>query len=209
MSIDAATLEILKNRFLAIANQMTHVAMRSAYSTIIKEMGDISSSIFDSHLRLIAEGANVPIHLNMLKPCLESTFSYHIDINDLQPGDVILTNDPYIGNNDESKGSHHTNDLVMALPVFYRDELVCLSTIVGHHRDVGGTWPGTRGWNVEIWQEGFRIKPVKICKGGRVDQDVLGLILNNTRVPYDMEGDLRAQISGCEFGEHEMIKVFD
>jgi len=209
MSIDAATLEILKNRFLAIANQMTHVAMRSAYSTIIKEMGDISSSIFDSHLRLIAEGANVPIHLNMLKPCLESTFSYHIDIDDLQPGDVILTNDPYIGNNDESKGSHHTNDLVTVLPVFYRDELVCLSTIVGHHRDVGGTWPGTRGWNVEIWQEGFRIKPVKICKGGRVDQDVLGLILNNTRVPYDMEGDLRAQISGCEFGEHEMIKVFD
>jgi len=209
MSVDPATLEILKNRFQAIANQMTLVVMRSAYSTIIKEMKDVSSSIFDSDIRLIAEGANVPIHLNMLKPCLESIFSYHIDIHELQPGDVILTNDPYIGKNDESKGSHHTNDLVTIVPVFYRDELICLSTIVGHHRDVGGNWPGTRGWNVEIWQEGLRIKPVKLYRAGKLNKDILDLILNNTRVPYDMEGDLQAQISGCEFGRDEIIKVFE
>lgn len=205
MLIDPATLEILKNRFQAIANQMTHVAMRSAYSTIIKEMQDISSSTFDPDLCLIAEGANVPIHLNMLKPCLESIFSYHIDINGLKPGDIILTNDPYIGKDDESKGSHHTNDLVTVLPVFYRGELVCFSTIVGHHRDVGGN----HGWNKEIWQEGMRIKPIKLYNSGRLDENILNLILNNTRIPYDMEGDLKAQISACEFGRNDMIKLFD
>lgn len=208
MAIDPATQEIMKNRFLAIANQMTQVAMRSAYSTIIKEMQDISSSIFDAKLRLIAEGANVPIHLNLLRPCLKSIFTYHMDLDDLRPGDVILTNDPYIGKDGESKGSHHTNDVVTVVPVFLENKLICLSTIVGHHRDVGGNWPGTRGWNIEIWQEGLKIKPVKLYKAGRVDEDVLGLILNNTRVPYDMEGDLRVQVAGCEFGREEMLKVY-
>jgi N-methylhydantoinase B len=208
MTIDPATLEILKNRFQAIACQMGQVAMRSAYSTIIKEMQDISSSIFDTDLRLIAEGANVPIHLNMLKSCLQSIFDFHIDIRDLQPGDVILTNDPYIGKNGASSGTHHTNDIVTVLPVFYQDKLICLSTIVGHHRDVGGAWPGTRGWNVEIWQEGTRVQPVKLIKKGILDRDVFNLILNNSRVPYDMEGDISAQISGCEFGQNELIAVY-
>jgi len=205
MLIDPATLEILKNRFQAIAEQMTQAAMKSAYSTIIKEMQDISSSIFNADLDLIAEGANVPIHLNMLKPCLESIFAYHIDMSTLMPGDIILTNDPYIGKDDESKGSHHTNDLVTVLPVFHHDELVCFSTIVGHHRDVGGN----HGWNKEIWQEGVRIKPVKIFNNGKPDRNLLDLILNNTRIPYDMEGDLKSQISACEFGQNDIIKTLN
>jgi len=209
MSTDIATLEVIKNRLRAIANQMTYIVMRSAYSQIIKEMKDVSSSLFDSRLRLLAEGADIPIHLNMLRPCLQDIFKFHIDKGELSPGDVILTNDPYIGKDGESTGSHHTNDIVIAMPIFYKGELVGISANVGHHRDVGAKWPETRGWNLEIWEEGMRIPPVKLYKKGVREESIMRIILNNTRVPYDMEGDIEAQISGCKFGVREVQQMFE
>lgn len=205
MDVSPITLEVIRHAFESVAEQMTATITRSSYSAILKEGKDCSSAIFDRHGRLIAEGANVPIHLNCLTPVLETVLAHYFSGDSFQPGDVILTNDPYAGG--ESKGSHHTNDIVAIQPIFWEDELLGFATVMVHHRDVGGMWPNNNAWNEEIWQEGLRLAPVRLYQAGRLDEQLLSLILNNTRAPYHMRGDLMAQISACNTGVNAMKKL--
>jgi N-methylhydantoinase B len=205
MNISPVTLEVIRHAFESVAEQMAATITRSSYSTVLREGKDCSSAIFNRQGRLIAEGANVPIHLNCLTPVLEMVLDHYFPAEELQPGDVILTNDPYAGG--KSKGSHHTNDIVAIRPIFWNDELFGFSTIMVHHGDVGGMWPSNHGWNVEIWQEGLRLAPVKLYHAGHLDEQLLSLILNNTRNPYRMRGDLMAQISACNTGAKAMRHI--
>jgi len=194
----AILLEVMNNALRSVAEQMSATMVRSSYSTIVKEMMDCSSAIFDSEGRLLAEGANIPIHLNCLGPCLNTVLTKFFSREQMHPGDIILTNHPYAGG--ESLGSHHTKDIIMIAPIFYEDaELVGFSVTMLHHRDIGGTWTGD-SWTVEIWQEGLLVEPVKLYDRGVRNEAVWKIILNNTRAPRDMKGDLMAQISGCNIG---------
>lgn len=196
---NAILLEVVNNALRSVAEQMTATMVRSSYSTIVKEMMDCSSAIFDSKGRLLSEGANVPIHLNCLGPCLNTVLTKFFSKDEMNPGDLILTNHPYAGG--ESLGSHHTKDLIMIAPVFTDDEqeLVAFSVTMLHHKDVGGVWTGD-SWTVEIWQEGFLMEPVKLYDRGVRNEALWNIILNNTRNPRDMKGDLMAQISACNIG---------
>ena len=174
-------LEVVNNALRSVAEQMTMTMVRSAYSTIVKEMMDCSSAIFDDQGRMLSEGANVPIHLNCLGPCLNTVLTKFFSREQLNPGDIILTNHPYAGG--ESLGSHHTKDLIMIAPIFYQDkELVGFSVTMLHHKDVGGIWTGD-SWTVEIWQEGFLMEPVKLYDRGVRNEALWSVILNNTRTP--------------------------
>ena len=195
---NAILLEVINNALRSIAEQMSATMVRSSYSTIVKEMMDCSSAVFDSQGRLLAEGANVPIHLNCLGPCLHTVLTKFFSKDQLHPGDLILTNHPYAGG--ESLGSHHTKDLIMIAPVFSgEEELIAFSVTMLHHKDVGGVWTGD-SWTVEIWQEGFLMEPVKLYEKGVRNEALWNVILNNTRTPRDMKGDLMAQISACNIG---------
>lgn len=195
---NAILLEVINNALRSVAEQMSATMVRSSYSTIVKEMMDCSSAIFDGQGRLLAEGANVPIHLNCLGPCLNTVLTKYFGKEDLGPGDLILTNHPYAGG--QSLGSHHTKDLIMIAPVFSDDnELIAFSVTMLHHKDVGGIWTGD-SWTVEIWQEGFLMEPVKLYDKGVRNESLWKVILNNTRNPRDMKGDLMAQISACNIG---------
>lgn len=205
MSAEPILLQILNNRFRSVAEQMSRTMIRSSYSTVVKEMEDCSSALFDRQGRLIAEGANVPIHLNALGPCLETVLHHYFPPAGLEPGDLIITNDPYAGG--RSWGSHHTSDLVAIYPIFFRSELLGYAVTMLHHRDVGGAWSSAISWTVEVWQEGLRIPPVKLHKAGRRVDEVWHLIMNNTRVPNDMAGDLMAQISACLVGAEGVCAV--
>jgi N-methylhydantoinase B len=207
MNISPITLEVLRHAFESVAEQMTATITRSSYSAILKEGKDCSSAIFDVQGRLIAEGANVPIHLNCLSPVLETVLKAYFPLDKFRPGDLIVTNDPYAGG--ESKGSHHTNDIVAIQPIFWQDNLTGFATVMVHHRDVGGMWPNNNAWNEEIWQEGLRLAPIKLYSGGQLSEQLLSLILNNTRAPYHMRGDLMAQISACTTGVNAMRKLAD
>jgi N-methylhydantoinase B len=206
MISDPILVEVIYNALKSLAERMSEALVHGAYSFIVREMRDCSSALFDKKGRLIAEGANVPIHLNALGPCLKTILTSYYDIGSLEPGDVILTNDPYAGG--KSEGSHHLNDLIMVMPVFLENEIVAFSITMVHHRDVGSTWSPNDSWTTEIWQEGLRIPPVKICRKGVVVQDVINMVLNNTRVPVDMEGDLYAQLSACKLGSTELISLY-
>lgn len=204
---NAILLEVMNNALRSIAEQMTATMVRSSYSTIVKEMMDCSSAIFDAQGRMLAEGANIPIHLNCLGPCLDTILTHYFSRDELSPGDIIVTNHPYAGGN--SLGSHHTKDIIMVAPVFYKEaELVGFSVTMLHHRDIGGVWTGD-SWTVEIWQEGFLMEPVKLYEGGRRNEALWNVILNNTRVPRDMKGDLMAQISGCNLGIKNLNQLID
>ncbi|GIN93806.1 5-oxoprolinase [Siminovitchia terrae] len=200
-------IEVINNALKSIAEQMTEVMVRSSYSTIVKEMRDCSSAVFDREGRMLSEGANIPIHLNCLGPALNTILTKYYPAETLRPGDIILTNHPYAGG--ESLGSHHTKDLIMVAPVFFNDtELAGYSVTMLHHRDVGGVWTGD-SWTVEIWQEGFLLEPVKVYKEGKRNDELWRMIMNNTRVPHDMNGDLLAQVSGCNVGVKGMLELYE
>jgi N-methylhydantoinase B len=195
---NAILLEVVNNALRSVAEQMSATMVRSSYSTIVKEMMDCSSAIFDDQGRLLSEGANVPIHLNCLGPCLNTVLTHYFNRDQMHPGDLILTNHPYAGG--KSLGSHHTKDLIMIAPVFSDDQkLIAFSVTMLHHKDVGGVWTGD-SWTVEIWQEGFLMEPVKLYDKGVRNDALWNVILNNTRNPRDMKGDLMAQISACNIG---------
>ncbi len=199
-------LQIVSNRLRSVAEQMSRTMVRSSYSTIVKEMEDCSSALFDRQGRLIAEGANVPIHLNALGPCLRTVLEQCFPPQTLAPGDLIITNDPYAGIHG---GSHHLSDIVAILPVFHADRLIGFAVSMLHHRDVGGAWSSSISWTVEIWQEGLRLPPIKLWRGGQRNDEVWKTILNNTRVPRDMAGDLMAQISACKVGAEGLRSIVD
>lgn len=205
MNVSPITLEVIRHAFESVAEQMTATVSHSAYSEIVKEGKDCSSALFDQQGRLIAEGANVPIHLNCLTPVLETVLTQYFPAVSLAPGDVILTNDPYAGGG--SRGSHHTNDIISIQPIFRNGELLGFAVVMVHHSDVGGMWPGSGGWNREIWQEGLRLQPVKLYEAGQLNEPLLELILNNSRRPYSMRGDLMAQASACAAGAQALNRL--
>jgi len=131
---------------------------------------------------------------------------HYFPLDTWKPGDVVITNDPYAGG--ESLSSHHTNDIIAFHPVFHDDLLVGFTALNVHHMDIGAMWMGTRGWGVEIWQEGLRIPPLKLIREGKRDESLMALILNNSRVPRILENDLMGEAAGIQTGAVEFRALF-
>ena len=204
--VDPVTLEIVRNGLKAIATRVTRRMIRSANSFIVKEMEDCSASILDAHGQLLAEEAGPPIQLNTVGICLKTILAHYIPAGDWQPGDVVITNDPYAG--DGSLGATHTNDYLAFFPCFADGELVAFTGLMVHHMDIGGMNMANRGWGTEIFQEGVRIPPLKVVKAGRLDHDLLAVILRNTRTPEMLENDLLAQISSVQVAADDVLALF-
>ncbi|CAH1689768.1 Hydantoin utilization protein [Hyphomicrobiales bacterium] len=205
-AVNPITLEIIRNGLTMIAEQISRRMIRAGTSYIIKEMEDCSAALFDGQARLLAESASIPIHLNCIGITLKTVLEHYFPTETWRPGDVVITNDPYAGGT--SLSSHHTNDIIAFFPVFAQNRLVGFTALNTHHMDIGAMWMGTRGWGVEIWQEGLRIPPLKLMREGQLDKAVMALILNNTRVPLILENDLVAEMSAIQKGAEEMQTIF-
>ncbi|MCW5719958.1 MAG: hydantoinase B/oxoprolinase family protein [Devosia sp.] len=204
--VNPITLEIVRNGLTMIAEQISRRMIRAGTSYIIKEMEDCSAALFDGQARLLAESASIPIHLNCIGITLKTVLEHYYPADTWRPGDVVITNDPYAGGG--SMSSHHTNDIIAFFPVFSAERLVGFTALNTHHMDIGAMWMGTRGWGVEIWQEGLRIPPLKLMREGKLDTALMALILNNTRVPLILENDLVAEMSAIQKGAEEMQAMF-
>lgn len=204
--VDPVTQEIVRNGLKAIAQRVTRRMIRAANSFIVKEMEDCSASILDAHGQLLAEEAGPPIQLNTVGICLKTILEHYIRPADWEPGDVVITNDPYTG--DGSLGATHTNDYLAFFPCFYEEKLVAFAGLMVHHMDIGGMNMANRGWGTEIYQEGLRIPPLKVVKAGRLDRDMIAIILRNTRTPEMLENDLLAQISSVQVAAQDVIGLF-
>lgn len=203
MRVDPVTLEVVNNALVGVAEQMAATILRTSYSTVIREMLDYSTAVFDLNGRIIAQSCRIPIHLNSMSRSLRTTLDEAIPIGEWRPGDVVVTNDPY-------KGGQHLPDVQTFLPVFAGDDLVAICGTLGHHLDIGGMRPGSyAGDAVEIFQEGLRIPPIKLFHEGRIDERLFAVIEANIRQPAMTIGDLRAQTAALEIGRDGVLELIE
>jgi N-methylhydantoinase B len=197
---DPVELEVFKNLYHSIAEEMGAALRRTSFSPNIKERRDYSCAVFDSTGQVIAMGDHMPVHLGSMPMSVAAA----VEECELEPGDVVMLNDPF-------RGGTHLPDITLVMPVHVSgtkhggpDFYVASRA---HHADVGGTYPGSMGPCREIYQEGLRIPPVKIMRGGKLVADVLALLLSNVRTPEEREGDLGAQIAACQTGAQRLREI--
>jgi N-methylhydantoinase B len=192
VSLDPTSFAVLNSAFGSFVNEMNLTLFRSAYSPVITEGRDIGGAVFDARGRLVAQGDwDLAVFVGML----EFSVQYVIRRHSVEPGDVFITNDPFVGGT-------HFNDVGVIRPVFAGSELVAFVAICGHWPDVGGQEPGSFVADArEHFQEGLRIPPLKLYLRGEPNTAVFEIIESNMRVPNDRLGDLRAQVAATSVAE--------
>lgn len=198
-ALDPITFSVLDAGLRAAVAEMKAVVLRTAYSNLWREAGDLSCAILDAEGNIVVQGlGDIPIHLGSMPLTMQGVLERY-PVSALEPGDVLLQNDPYRGNN-------HMPDYFMAKPVFFGDELVAFSAVRGHYVDIGGPSPGSYFTTArDIYGEGLRMPPVKLYRGGRIDEDILGIITANVRNPVERLGDMRSQYAGCVTAERRLV----
>ncbi len=200
-TVDAFTLAAIHGSLVAIARDMKIMTMRTAYTQLWKEQGDLSCCVMDGEGEIIAQDPNgFPIHVTTMPLQLQGAVAA-IGRENLRPGDVLATNDPFIGGT-------HLPDVLIARPVFHRSEIHAYACNRGHWADIGGMGPGSYSpATSDIHQEGIFIPPVKLFEGGRPNSGVLEMILSNIRNRSIGLGDLRAQYASCETAERRLEEL--
>jgi len=218
-------LEIFKHLFAAIPEEMGALLRRASYSPNIKERLDFSCALFNAEGDMIAQAAHIPVHLGAMPLSVKAAIDQFMAAQDsarLQPGDVIILNDPF-------RGGSHLPDITLVSPIFIESEnrqtsnqptnkpanqkspnhqfLFGFAASRAHHADVGGMKPGSMPIAREIIQEGLIIPPIKLVKRGKINSSVWDLILANVRTPGERAGDLSAQLAANARGVARMQEM--
>ncbi len=213
MSYDPVRLEVFKNLFASIAEEMGVVLRKASYSPNIKERRDFSCALFDAAGKMVAQAAHIPVHLGSMPLSVLAAVAEFASTGGsaaeptpgLLPGDMVLLNDPY-------RGGTHLPDITLVTPIFIStgekmDRLVGFVASRAHHADVGGMTAGSMPIAREIYQEGLILPPVKLYKQGSLDQDVLKILLANVRTPEERQGDLMAQVAANRRGALRLVEL--
>jgi N-methylhydantoinase B len=192
--------EIVRNGLVAVTEEMKINLMRTAYNMIIYEALDFTVGLFDARGNIVSIGLGLPMFIRGMSETVKAKIE-HYGIENIDPGDVLLTNDAYI------TGSH-LNHMTFTVPVFHDDELVGFSCCMAHWPDVGGTiMEGT----TDIFSEGLQMPIVKIYRKGQPNEELIDLIKMNVRLPERAMGDFRAQLAAVKTGERrfaEMVRKY-
>jgi len=200
MSNDPITLEIIQNSIQAAADEMFAAMRKTAMSSIIYEVLDMGTGITDAEGRIASSGAGIPAFIGVLDKSVQFILGKFGE--DIKPGDVFITNDPWHG------GVTHLNDLVLAMPVFIDEKLISWTANIAHNSDVGGMAPGSlSGEATEIFQEGLRLPAVKLIREGETDQSVMDIITCNSRMPDFLLGDVWAAIASVRIGAKRLQEL--
>ena len=196
--LDPVDLQIHRHLLAAIPEEMGVVLMRSAFSANIKERRDFSCALVGPGGRLLAQASHIPVHLGAVHPCASQILS----ALDLEPGDVVLVNDPWCGGT-------HLPDVTLFAPLFVAGEPRLGAMVRAHHADVGGATPGSMGRAEDLFGEGIVIPPLRLVRRGEMQDEILRFFLANTRTPGERRGDLRAQLSAVELGRERLRALVD
>jgi N-methylhydantoinase B len=193
--VDPITLSVVWGGLAAATEEAANVLQHTAYSEAVREGRDFSAGIFDVQGRLLAQVDIGPGHLGAMPFAVQHMLQYY-PLASLQPGDMIVMNDLYMG-------SGHLPDVYCMVPVFFRERPVGFSVTCCHHVDVGGSAPGSQTVEgiADYFQEGLRLLPVRAYERGEPNAEVSRIIEANVRLPREVLGDLRAQRLGCLEGE--------
>ena len=196
VEFDPIELELFKNIFVSISDEMGAVLGRTSLSPNIKERKDFSCALFNRKGETFAQGTHIPVHLGAMPLSVQAALkALHFE-----EGDLAILNDPY-------RGGTHLPDITCISPVFVDRKLVFFVGNRAHHSDVGGMTPGSMPLATEIFQEGLIIPPIKLIQKGRLSSDLLELILANVRTPEERKGDLLAQIAANEKGKQRLKEI--
>jgi N-methylhydantoinase B len=191
-------LEILRSALTAVAAEMDVTVWRTSRSTIVRELLDYSTAVFDRDGFNVTQSARIPQHLNSMGFGFLEIVRRFLPLDQWCDGDVVISNDPYCG-------GQHLPDLLAFRPVFSNGERVAVVGTLCHHLDMGGLAAGSYAATAtEIFQEGLRIPPLKLYEAGALNGAVLALIRQNVRKPEIFWGDLQAQLASLAVGEAKM-----
>lgn len=200
-TIDPITLEVVTEGLISVVREMRATVFRTARSVAIYEARDFSCGLFDARGQVVAQSEDIGSHVVPLPWSVEASLRLLGD--DLEPGDVIVMNDPYLGGT-------HLNDVTLIYPVFHEGELVFFPAVREHWADVGGAVPGSMsGSATEIYQEGIRIPPVKLISRGVVNEAAMEILLSNMRVRDERIGDFNSGLAACRTAERRLRELIE
>jgi len=202
INLDPVALVVIQNGLQQVCNEMDLAFVRAAFSPVISEALDRSDGIYHRETgELIAQGElGLPVFVGTMQFSTQAVIER---ASDVQPGDVYIVNDPYLGGT-------HLMDVKFVKPFFYRGKLFAWLANTGHWPDTGGMVPGGFSANAtEVEQEGLRLPPVKLYKRGQMDQEILSIILSNIRIADQRIGDIKAQAAALTIGERRLTDLLD
>lgn len=189
--LNTLRMQVQWSRLLAIVEEQAQALLRTSFSTIVRECGDLSTGIFDLQGRMIAQAVTgTPGHVNTMAASVRHFLRY-FPAETMAQGDIYVTNDPWMG-------TGHLNDFVVVTPAFYEDRLVALLCCTSHLMDVGGLGYGPDGR--DVYMEGFCIPPVRLAERGEMNLLLMDVIKANTRLPVEVEGDIYSLVNSNEIG---------
>jgi N-methylhydantoinase B len=198
--LETLTTQLVWNRLLAIVEEQAQTLMRTAFSTVVREAGDLSAGVFDTSGRMLAQAVTgTPGHVNAMAASVGKFLARH-PLAGLEAGDVLLTNDPW-------DGTGHLNDFTVVTPVFHRGRAVALFASTSHIADVGG-----RGFGPDandLFEEGLQIPISFLFRGGRRDETLMAIIARNVRDPVVAEGDLYSLAACNDTGAAQLTEMLD
>src|SRR6185295_15205167 len=198
---DPFTFAVIKSALDTIVDDMAYTVMRTARSSIVRDVLDYSCTLCDASGRILSQAKTVALHLGAVPDAVEAMLAKFGD--SLVPNDVVIFNDPY-------NGGMHLPDIFMFKPIFLEKRLQGYAVVIAHHCDVGGRVPGSNAADsTEIYQEGIRIPPLKLYEAGTPNETLFALIRQNVRLPDLVVGDLEAQLATCSIGEREFCRLIE
>ena len=196
--VDPVTTEIVRNGLIAATEEMKTNLMRTAYNMIIYEALDFTVGLFDARGNTVSIGLGLPMFIRGMSDTVKTKLA-HYGMENLDPGDILLTNDAYI------TGSH-LNHMTFTVPIFHDGEVVAFSCCMAHWPDVGGTLDGA---TTDIYSEGLQMPIVKIYRKGEPNEELISVIKTNVRLPERAMGDFRAQIAAVRTGERRFLEMIN
>lgn len=194
--MDPITLQVMASALRAVAEEMEAALVRSAFSPNITERRDCSTAICDADGRMISQSASIPVHLGAMPDAVRAVIAARPD-----PGDIWILNDPFTGGT-------HLPDLTLVSPLHAHGALIGYAVSRAHHADVGGMSPGSMpAGSRELFQEGLVLPPVRLVAAGAVREDIVAVILANSRTPAERAGDLRAQVAAHRLADARMTEL--
>ncbi|MEM8869516.1 MAG: hydantoinase B/oxoprolinase family protein [Pseudomonadota bacterium] len=205
MTLDPVTLAVLSGRMEQIADEMDATLFRAAFNPIIAEAHDASHGIYDAITgdTLVQGKSGLPIFVGVMASAVKAVIDKAAHNDDLADGDIYIFNDAHVGGT-------HLSDMRLVMPYFREGRLFCYLASVGHWHDVGGAVPGN--YNpaaTEAFQEAFVLPPVKLVRAGKMQQDIVDILLRNTRLPKSAQGDLNGQLGALDLGAKRLDALLD
>jgi N-methylhydantoinase B len=193
-------LQVAWNRLLAIVEEQAQTLMRTAFSSTVREAGDLAAGVFDRSGRMVAQAVTgTPGHVNTMAEAV-GHFLERYPLETMQPGDHFITNDPWLA-------SGHLHDITVVSPVFRGSRAVALFACCCHQVDVGGLGQGADGRS--IYEEGVQIPPLHLARAGGLNEDLLAMICANVRTPYEVRGDIISYVTANDAAGRELVAMLE